>query len=69
MCESQTNTATEHKELCEHNELHEHVHVFVKEMGKLKQVRLRIAKSANRNKYITNATIFPKYCPQKKVTD
>jgi len=69
VCESQINTAAEHKELCEHDELREHVCVFAREMSKLKQVRLEIAKSAYRNKYNTIATIFPGYHSQKQVTD
>lgn len=69
MCESQINTAAEHRELREHDELRECVCVFARGMSKLKQVRLEIAKSANRNKYITTATTFPEYCPQKQVTD
>lgn len=69
MRESQINTAAEHRELCEHDDLCERACVFAREMGKLKQVRLEIAKSANRNKDGTIATIFPEYCPQKQDTD
>lgn len=49
MYEFQTNTGAEHKELYEHNELHECARVFSRELNKLNQVRLKTAKPANRN--------------------
>lgn len=56
MCESQTNTAAEHKRYGAGG-ITWGVCVFARERSKGEQVRLEIAKSANRNKYVTIATL------------